>query len=75
MLVLEVHGAPVPLGQELGGIEEALADAVRVEAQLGARERVDEGSDELEERVHEEGDVHYERASKALGIWAGRVNI
>ena len=36
--------------------------------QLGARERVDEGRDELKEGVYKEGYVHDERAAEALWV-------
>lgn len=67
MLVLEVRRA-FPLGEQLRGSEDVLGETVRVEAELGARERVDEGRDELEERIDEEGDVCYEGATEALRV-------
>ena len=52
VLVLERGGA-APLAHEHVRREEALLDAVWVEADLVARARVNEGEDHLEEGVHE----------------------
>lgn len=68
MVVLKLPRAVPPLLHHLLARKEAVVEDARVEAHLVARDGVDEGHDELEEGVHEEGHVDDECEAEPLGV-------